>query len=988
MSVRVVFARRQVVLSFGAVLLSMTALTQQALGQGVQAHPTPSSKAAKTSLVTLPQNAKSVSQSRMQTVRSVQAGKGEKISVRGIRSASETQLASHNDVSVVDANFIAHHPDTNIAETLARLPGVNVLSTTVGGSIGGTASMIDNASRGEGQFISVRGIGPDYTLNLIDGVNVATAKPASRQVQLSLMPPLGFSQVVVSKTGQASDMGEWIAGFVDFRTPSAFELGHDVISLKGRGDFGVQGYDYGLYRGPFNGGGIAQGEVSKVLGPENRFGVHALAYYQSRNFASQASNQNEGNWDFLRTETGSNHAPLSTIAPAENMIPEQVNPQVSYGNSQRFGGNLALDWRGDGISLFARGTYASSDTQQTTIQRGLQSTNQIAVEQPDGTFLTDEAGVVGSYYVNTNPEKQDLATMQLGGKVDYRWFHATLTGFGSFASDDQDAIQIAYKNYNLDPSGETLLLNPVYRGNPGFPIVPLAQAQLAEMNNLGGYVPQTNDNWGFPGVERTEYKNNQALGGIKADFRATTGQSFLPSILFGAKYYMSDRHATNRDYSYDNPDGLLPGLPSSLVGNRLQNGSLSSPVLGKLKSLANYQTPLLDTAMLGRYLEGLPMSYASASYGGNWTGSAIQTAYNANVNTQSAREHVTAGYVALPFHFGMVSLTPGVRFEHSEISNRFWTASYDEDDAVTGGNFASNSTKFNEFLPSVYATLRPDARSVYRASFDTSYVRPNTFLLGGARTVTSNGDNVFTIQEGNPSLRPVVSRNFDVGGQWLMPDGSSFAISGFFKLMSHYLFDAGNSTRSDGTRYLSANGTEQISPTLIVITPRNGGSARAYGLEMAANKRLSFLPSFWKNVSLSGNATLQRTHANLNLAGIGNGTPIQYAPSWMFNVSLGYDDHRLSTNLSFRKSGRFLETYYTYSAQNGRTVDISWWSQPIQRLDYFLGYNVTKRLNVAFSAQNLLGDASYSATRGKRSGQIPQIVLPGRSFFLTAGYSF
>ena len=277
---------------------------------------------------------------------------------------------------------------------------------------------------------------------------------------------------------------------------------------------------------------------------------------------------------------------------------------------------------------------------------------------------------------------------------------------------------------------------------------------------------------------------------------------------------------------------------------------------------------------------------------------------------------------------------------------------------------------------------------MYRASFDTSYVRPNTFLLGGARIVTALGDNMFQIQEGNPALRPVVARNFDLGGQWQLPDGSELQVTGFYKRLSNYLFDAGSSTRSDGTHYISSNSSAQVAPNVVVIRPRNGGDADAYGLEIAASKRLGFLPGALRNLTLSGNVTLQQTHADLGLPGIADGGPIQYAPDWMFNLSLAYTVKRFTTNLSFRRSGRFLETYYTYSAGPGRTVDLSWWDQPTQRLDWFASYDLSKSLNVAVSAQNLLNDTSYYATRGKYSTRVDQVVFPGRTFFLSIGTTY
>jgi outer membrane receptor protein involved in Fe transport len=69
-------------------------------------------------------------------------------------------------------------------------------------------------------------------------------------------------------------------------------------------------------------------------------------------------------------------------------------------------------------------------------------------------------------------------------------------------------------------------------------------------------------------------------------------------------------------------------------------------------------------------------------------------------------------------------------------------------------------------------------------------------------------------------------------------------------------------------------------------------------------------------------------------------------------------------------------------------IDISWWDQPIQRLDYSLKYALTDRLKLGFSAQNLMNNVSYYATRGKDSNIIPEIVQPGRSYYTQLTLSF
>ena len=82
--------------------------------------------------------------------------------VTGIRSSIENSLAAKRDadgiIEAISAEDIGRLPDLSIADSLARLPGV-------------TAQRV----RGRAQQISIRGLGPDFSLALLNGREVVSA---------------------------------------------------------------------------------------------------------------------------------------------------------------------------------------------------------------------------------------------------------------------------------------------------------------------------------------------------------------------------------------------------------------------------------------------------------------------------------------------------------------------------------------------------------------------------------------------------------------------------------------------------------------------------------------------------------------------------------------------------------------------------------------------------------------------------------------------
>ncbi|MEQ5788961.1 TonB-dependent receptor [Erythrobacter sp. NFXS35] len=126
------------------------------------------------------------------------------IVVTGIRSSIQSSLdAKRNATSIVEvisSEDIGLLPDLSIADTLARLPGV-------------TAQRV----RGRSQQISIRGLGPDFSLALLNGREVVSAGN-NRGIEFDQFPSELIGSGVVYKTGDAQLAAIGIAGAVDLRT--------------------------------------------------------------------------------------------------------------------------------------------------------------------------------------------------------------------------------------------------------------------------------------------------------------------------------------------------------------------------------------------------------------------------------------------------------------------------------------------------------------------------------------------------------------------------------------------------------------------------------------------------------------------------------------------------------------------------------------------------------------------------------------------------
>ena len=119
---------------------------------------------------------------------------------KGIQDAITAKRKSSSIIEAVSAEDIGKLPDNSIAESIARLPGVAAQRTN-----------------GRAQTLSIRGLGPDYTVTTFNGREQASTND-NRTVEYDQYPSELVSQVKVFKTPDASMSYQGIAGTADIET--------------------------------------------------------------------------------------------------------------------------------------------------------------------------------------------------------------------------------------------------------------------------------------------------------------------------------------------------------------------------------------------------------------------------------------------------------------------------------------------------------------------------------------------------------------------------------------------------------------------------------------------------------------------------------------------------------------------------------------------------------------------------------------------------
>lgn len=822
--------------------------------------------------------------------------------------------------------------DRNLAEALARMPGVLTLATNLQGDLGG----IDRAARAEGQFAAIRGLSGAYSVVTIDGVAMPQGLPYGRDAQMGLLPAFGFGSVRLIKTPGPERSGDATGAVIDLQTPSAFDLGVEGVRMTAAAgvDGGASGYGQHAGFGQF---GL---RYARRFG-DDRWGVALGVQASRRAFANSQQTYQQGSVEFRVVDT-QGRSPTG-MDPAANLLLTSVNAQFTRGETRNASAVAAIDFRpSSDLHVYARWSAAESATNQDIYQLGFQGGAGIAdiTRTPVGNGNYALASTRGSlhYWYQTNPERTHFALGQIGTVAQLGTIELRARGqFGIGVVSRPDHIETSFWDSSATalPHGVQLALQG------GYPVPLLDAADAALARSVLDFPVHRQ------GQKRDQRSDDHRLGGDLALARRFDGGT-VDQVELGLSWVRSLRHNRQVDLDYVGP--LAPGTPLA------QSGLVAGAIPAILPGIYDFRLPLIDGALLRARIAAAPPPTITPDI--------------ANGSSLDASETIAAGYARMVMTQGPVTLTAGLRGEVTQLATRYWVLG-NNGVAANGIAYGWNDSHngFTALLPSLALRWQTMPGSVFRAALWTSYARPAAAQLAGSAIVDTTPTGGVQITRGNPDLRAMRAINLDVGQQWRWRSGAQLGIALFAKRIAHYLYDAGG----DYANVQRVAGGAGVT----VIQPQNGGTATLLGLETSAAVPLA------RDWTIGGAATLLHGRVRLRNPDLSAVEQLQYAPDYNVSAELRYHRGPWSARVIGRWTGAYIQQYGLlgtsasgYSVLASSALDI--WVRPAAQVDASISRTIAKTATLRLFARNLLADLAYRSTIGRTADTVPQTISAGR----------
>ncbi|MES1190419.1 MAG: TonB-dependent receptor [Steroidobacter sp.] len=921
--------------------------------------------------------------------------------VTGIRSSLQKSLDIKRDASgVVDAitsEDIGKFPDSNVAASMQRIPGVSIQLA---------------GPRGDATGITVRGFSGDFNETLIDGRHISTAT-GGRSVDFSTVGADFVGGLTVMKTPDVTLSTGSIGATVNISYPKPFDHPGMRFAASLSGNDQSRASKIGPTLGALFSNTFANDTMGLLVD-----GIYTKRDTTTNHVSipgwegAKATSTGGGIYD---CQIGNNTCPVNSDGSIDYTgsnhnawYPQQFVGEQQQVAEKRIDGRLAYQWHpNDKVMLTLDDNYERQDIVTNSYGFGvwfnlgefrnaqLDSNGTIINFVDTGSNLEGSPGDVMD--LNAGIGRSLLTTNQVGLNLD-----VAATDHLSYNFDAAYAKSKQSPNGNSNDGGDIGYGNAL-GCNEGTMITGSSSDTLPQLNAFG---PSCNAsqvlnpaNIGSHVLVRQRFENTDTVK--QGKFMVSWKQEGL-KVDLGASYVTdeftlqtSDTFTNNfwQTFSgYGAPSGRSTGvgpLPTSLYQGTIGTSDFIHGFSGSSGLIPNLL--VYNPLDLYAYLQGLgnPQTQNIPGYnygccGTNYTGSLDLKLSPSSI--QDIKENTLALFFKtsfdsslgdLPYHVSM-----GVRKERTTVSSggvgQLPTAlSFSPGDptllTTTFGPTQPIVTRsdYDFLLPSLDARLdvthdlhlRFDAsRTLTRAPINDLKPTLSVGSLPRVGNLTANG--------GNPTLKPYLSDNVDLGVEWYYQENSYAAIDYFSKHVSNFPVQGSTQQNINGVVDPS---TKQLA-VYTVSQLVNGPDARVSGLEAA-----------WQHVfgdtgfGYQINATWVTTNKPYDPNDLSQSGFAVTGLADSANLVGFYDKNGIEVRLAVNHRNEYLLQFG--QGQNNSNFG----SEPVfvnasTVFDLSASYQITSQLNVFFEGNNLT-DQVYS-THGRFENQFLDAFDYGRRFTL------
>lgn len=846
------------------------------------------------------------------------ASTGGDIVVTGIRGSMKKSIDikrnSINVVDSIDSEDIGKLPDQNVAESLQRIPGVTI-----------------DRNRGDGQFVSVDGLGPQFNMVTLNGRTLATEN-VGREFSFDVLPSELISGADVYKSPTANINGASIGATINIRTVRPLDQKPFVLAGTLQAEREVLGSSWAP-------------QASAVVSWHNAdstFGASLVGSYSKRKIRVDEFDIGAGWVQHSSDDSYYNGRVGPGVAPFTDLwMPSNMSPTYDFDEKKRVGLDGTIQWKPTenlAMTLDAfyahlydldRQTQVAYDFSGGTLVDQVVADGAAQYQKFEGGFV-DEIQTRAPLTSNTYLFGYNIAWTKGAFKLigDASYSQATLTG-------NNDTYFSTIRHTGMTSEWDRRSGSPIFDmdwSNPNYPNGP------TDVDNVGAHYEDDG------GTNRKDQALNLKLDGV-------WDPGGPVKAYIGYAYEVRRKTATKIDQTGASQCAFCGGtiyepLPSSLF--HLTPDDWFSTYNGDTVRQWIAYDPRDLVAALKAY-QGAPGFVGYQGPVPNPAGSSV------------VEEHDNIGYLmfdidstlgSLPF-----SLNAGVRVEDTGFtSNGAAQTVISAKPNGQGQNIIVLSPvvpigfrgHYTDILPSMNAKLSLTHDLLLRFAASRVMTRPTLSDLSPAQGILTNPGNE-QITHGNPDLKPFRATQIQAGLEWYFDRYSLLSGQVFYKNIDSFVA-------------LTTTPQQVDEITFQVTEPTNGKGASVKGAELGYRQVFAHLPGVLSGLGAQASGTYVESDANYANQVTGTHYGLEGLSKWSYSLVGFYEKYGIQARLAYTWRSKFLQQA---NGRNGLPLYFASYGQ----LDASLSYDLTPNITLTADALNVTDANEFTYS-----------VIPGQTF--------
>lgn len=942
----------------------------------------------------------------------------ETVTVTGIRASLESALNAKRQekgiVDVIKAEDMGKFPDTNLAESLQRIPGV----------------VIDRDA-GEGRNITVRGLGGDFARTRINGIEALATTGGTdssgganrtRAFDFNVFAADLFNSLTVRKSSSADVDEGSLGATIDLQTARPFDMKKFVAAVAVKGTYNdlrgkvtpktsflisntfADGKVGALLSGAYSKRKVYEEGFSTVRwdnGPSSGGWCPPQGVTTGLPAGSTATTCGPAAQGVARLpNTAANLAAYTEASKATNFHPRLPRYGRLTHDQERLGLTGSLQFRlSDTTLLTADMLYSKLDaTRQEDFLEAISFSRALTAGGKSQTSVVEAQFNAAGQMVYGKFNGVDIRSESRFDVLSTEFTQPTIT----LEQDIGDTIKVTLRGGRA----KSRFNNPIQT------------TTTLDAPNVDGYVFDARGDDRAPLLGYGNLNPASASGGFQiygVPVGATSITNFTPSeIRIRPNGVTNKQDVLTADVAWELADGLtlkggvsykkftfdsydfrrginigtanetmapLPAnvLPASLVttvtgfgkGQNLPAGSITSWVIPNLDAIAAAYDIYCNCLKNG--VAGGPGDFRLGSIT-NGTGRG---------GNRAISETDTGAWLMADFETRLGGLpvrgNVGTRYVKTDINAAGYLA-------TGGGSLVTADRQYKDWLPSANVSVNLTRELMLRAAAAKVMSRPPLQNLNPGGTLTTTGTLGYT--GGNPALDPFRATTLDASLEWYHSKNAFVGLGLFHKKIKSYVLTKGfDAPYKDSGLPLSLLPSNFTGDEIFRFSaPVNSPGGNLSGFEINVQQPFSFLPGWGKNFGVLANYTQVKSKMEyvLSTTALGAATVsedlVNLSPrSW--NLSAYYDDGTFSGRISTSSRSDFLTTIPA-----GNNQDVAGKKKTFN-VDLSMGYKINKQLEVTFEAANLTNQPNDQFI----SRSMDNVVVnnyTGREFIIGGRYKF